>query len=347
MKREDNVADLIVIAINTAGRYSKSKLTGGRKRYIELMNQIASQGIRVMWIGPPPTAMVLNDSVQVVEGPRQIPGTTENKVVVVFDEAEFLRARWVARRVHGTLAVFPRGNKLIHNPRGVFLDFAKRQLITWFYRQADALVFQTKAQADEFEDMYKIRTPTFVLANSLQASWITQKELGKEHRQLRRVGFIGDRSVRKGFDIFASAAQQLFETGLEFHCAGVDKSHRDPTSIAYWGYQDDVSEFLDSIDLLIIPSRYDSFPNVLLEAVARDVPVLVSDTPIFRDIVRSTDLLFGRSASDLARRMRTLVSNSEAYQQLVQKSRELRRRYDFDWGAEAVRILRRAIERRH
>src|SRR5690606_37109979 len=172
------------------------------------------------------------------------------------------------------VVVFPRGNKLVHNPRGIFGDLIKRLIIMALYRQAHALVFQTNTQAREFEATFRIRTPTYVLPNSLNASWIERRHLKEEDRQLKRVGFIGDRTARKGFDIFATAASHLARFGLEFHCLGFDETANDPPGIKYWGYRNDVKEFLESVDLLVIPSRYDSFPNVLLEAVAGDVPVL-------------------------------------------------------------------------
>lgn len=345
MTRDSIRGDLAVIAINLSGRYSGPQLTGGGKRYIELMNQISACSVPVWWIGPRPTAMLLGDSVNVVTQLTEVPKTRETRgvrIVVIFDEADFREALRVTRYLGARLIVFPRGNKLVHNPRGAIVNFAKKLLISWFYSQADALVFQTKAQADEFRELFKVKRPVYILPNSLRTSWIPSKPPETVPKMCRRVGFIGDRSHRKGFDIFASAAARLSELELEFHCAGLDRSGDDPPNVQFWGYQKDVSKFLSKIDLLVVPSRYDSFPNVLLEAVASDVPVLVSDTPILRDIVRYPELIFGNSANELAGRLRQLVENEDAYRAIVQKSRDIRELYDFDWGAEAIRIFRQS-----
>ncbi len=50
-------------------------------------------------------------------------------------------------------------------------------------------------------------------------------------------------------------------------------------------WTDDIESFYDQIDLLAIPSRYEGVPLVLLEALARGIPVIASATDGMEEIL--------------------------------------------------------------
>jgi glycosyltransferase involved in cell wall biosynthesis len=53
--------------------------------------------------------------------------------------------------------------------------------------------------------------------------------------------------------------------------------HRPNLDIRFEGFVDDVQAFLADLDILLVPSRYESFGMVTVEALARGVPVVVPD----------------------------------------------------------------------
>ena len=49
------------------------------------------------------------------------------------------------------------------------------------------------------------------------------------------------------------------------------------------GWTDEANAYLAAADILLLPSRWEGVPLVMLEALAYDLPVLASDLPVFRE----------------------------------------------------------------
>lgn len=60
---------------------------------------------------------------------------------------------------------------------------------------------------------------------------------------------------------------------------------RDHPKISYVGYQNDVRPYLAVSDVMVFPSYREGFPNVVLQALAMDVPAIVSDINGCNEIV--------------------------------------------------------------
>lgn len=90
-------------------------------------------------------------------------------------------------------------------------------------------------------------------------------------QQVKRIGFIGNLSKRKGFDIYQKVAQQSDST---FEFSAVLKSDyeiKKNIRIYYNLSGSQVDEYLNVIDCLIVCSRHDPLPTVILEAFAHGV----------------------------------------------------------------------------
>ncbi len=171
-----------------------------------------------------------------------------------------------------------------HHPIGRLWQMLRR----WVYPLADALVVQTTDIASWVEK--KIGQRARVIANPAPE--------GGECRSLRptaadriRIVAIGRLHRQKGFDILISALAALpadlppwemvilgegtERARLERQLAACGLS----TKVVMPGVVPDVSAHLARADIFVLPSRFEGFPNALMEALACDVPVIATDCP--------------------------------------------------------------------
>jgi glycosyltransferase involved in cell wall biosynthesis len=111
-------------------------------------------------------------------------------------------------------------------------------------------------------------------------------------------------------DIFASIVGRAPESRLILAGRGTNDPNGDiarrsgalgiRSQIVTVGMQDDVASLLRAADVLLLPSRWEGLPGVVLEACAAGVPVLASDLPGVREIASHLQLVrvLPLSASD-------------------------------------------------
>jgi glycosyltransferase involved in cell wall biosynthesis len=91
-------------------------------------------------------------------------------------------------------------------------------------------------------------------------------------------------------------------------------------------------ELLSSAALLCMPSRYETFGMVALEALACGTPVLAFDIPCLREII-PTDcgvLVPGFDVEALGASLRTLIDQQRTLRTMGDAGREMARRFDWD-----------------
>lgn len=109
-----------------------------------------------------------------------------------------------------------------------------------------------------------------------------------------RIGFVGRLAVDKGVFDLVEAVSRLRTGGrdVELELAGTREA--DDQAFAGWpqrpwlherGYVKDMPLFLQSLDVLALPSYREGFPNVVLEASACEVPVVTTTATGARDAV--------------------------------------------------------------
>ena len=69
-------------------------------------------------------------------------------------------------------------------------------------------------------------------------------------------------------------------------------------NIAFHGFEPDIYAKIAESDLLIIPSIREGMPNVLIEAMAIGVPVVVSGITAIKDIVKSSNVVILVNSTD-------------------------------------------------
>ncbi len=109
------------------------------------------------------------------------------------------------------------------------------------------------------------------------------------------VGFSGRLSIEKGPDIFLEIAKLSGSTNLHFIMTGTGPMESDlikkisafPQNIkfTYLGLVDNISKYVGSYDVLVLPSRADGRPLVVMEALALGVPVISANVGALPELI--------------------------------------------------------------
>lgn len=138
------------------------------------------------------------------------------------------------------------------------------------------------------------------------------------------IGYIGQLIRRKGLDILLKALSSFEydnwrlaivgdgDTQPELMQLAHNSGHED--RIRFFGFRSDRLSFLKAFDMFVLPSRLEGIPRCLMEAMACKVPVIASDIPGCRDLIRhgQTGLLFKPENVDELRWMMTSLINDNA-----------------------------------
>lgn len=190
----------------------------------------------------------------------------------------------------------------------------------FFFKKATHMLCPSSAAKKDLLQYYKVdSSKAIVIANALQGSpFINQ---GKNNLA---IGFIGRLNKSKGVDILINAFIHLQKQipALKLYIVGSGEEQAPLQHIvAAAGLQDNVIfkgsinnelifDFLASVNFLVVPSRMDNLPTVVLEAFSAATPVIGSNSGGIPDMVQDkhNGLLFEKeNIIDLWEKMKILV----------------------------------------
>jgi glycosyltransferase involved in cell wall biosynthesis len=141
------------------------------------------------------------------------------------------------------------------------------------------------------------------------------------------VGAVGRLSEEKGFDVLLRAAHRLLREGHDLGVVVAGEGEARPGLEALiaelglgdrarlLGHQTDVKGLFEAMDLFVLSSRREGLPNVVLEALALEVPVVATRVAGVPRLIRDGEngvLVDPGSADDLARGMGRLLRDAGA-----------------------------------
>jgi glycosyltransferase involved in cell wall biosynthesis len=156
-----------------------------------------------------------------------------------------------------------------------------------------------------------------VLYAGISGAWLEQLRRAKEQRQERphppRLIIIGRLELQKGHTYLFQAATQVLHSypDLEIWVVGAGSLLGElqsqaaalgiDRSVRFLGQRSDVQALLLDADMFVLPSLWEGFPAVILEAMAAQLPVIVSDVSGSRELVQNgeTGLLVPMRRPDL------------------------------------------------
>ena len=145
-----------------------------------------------------------------------------------------------------------------------------------------------------------------------------------------KLGFIGRFAKQKGLDILLSAFYDLSRIFpcLELHIAGVDKSLltdvQPHENIRVYGKIKDTNVFYNSIDALVLPSRFgEGTPNVILEALSYGKPCVSTAVGDISRLLENDRGIVVRpnNLADLTVALKKLIENERMFSKKLQIER--------------------------
>jgi glycosyltransferase involved in cell wall biosynthesis len=107
-------------------------------------------------------------------------------------------------------------------------------------------------------------------------------------------------------------------------------------AVRFLGVREDVPDLLCAADVFVVPSRWEGLGSVLLEAMALEAPIVASDLPAVRELVRDGDSALlappGQPAALAAAIVATLADGDDA----ASRARSARARFLADYTVERV-----------
>lgn len=179
------------------------------------------------------------------------------------------------------------------------------------------------------------------------------------------LGFVGNLHPGKGVDILVDALGVLVDHGLPVDLwiigdtpvgMGPDYPNQLKANVArqalqqhvrFWGHREDAQDLIEDIDILVLPSKYESFGMVLLEAMQRGKPCVASSVGGLPEVIEheKTGLLYpSGDLPKLVAVLERLVQDSNLRLELGHEGRRrLERFFTLDAQAKSVAGLLREV----
>jgi len=210
-------------------------------------------------------------------------------------------------------------------------------ILKWMW-QKYPVVFMSKAQQTEWSKNGKMAKYPSVIHHGINISQTSPSNW--QYRSEIVLGFIARIHQEKGIDILLKALS-LLNTKAEIvvNIAGdgeylstlqklESELNLSPKIKINWnGFVSDTKSFYDNLDLLIFPSRRESFGLVVVESWERGVPVICSNLPVFlelkekqenhqeRDLIHSLD-----NVESLQNQIQKFIENIDYWKKMEVKN---------------------------
>ena len=238
-----------------------------------------------------------------------------------------------------------------HSEQLFMLKWAHRMMIFLLYPRADYIVTVCKSISEQIKRSFPVDPEKVkVIYNPVDIAKI--KQLSAEgnvscglSKTLPCVGTVSRLSPEKGVNFLIQGFKALLErmdARLIIVGDGIERSNLERMAedldvrekVVFTGWVDNPFKYLLRMDIFVLSSLWEGFPNAALEAMACGVPVVVSDsTGGIREAIKDNvnGLLIKPGApSAISEAVYDLLLNKEKRENLAQEAYRSIRRFDID-----------------
>lgn len=185
--------------------------------------------------------------------------------------------------------------KFVARETNVVSKHVTRKEIKFFYRfynHFDKIIAQSDDMQKDLIENWGIQPEKIVKINNPVDVKFIQNQMKSDEKlfsdEFKNVVAIGNLSERKGFDLLLNVFVHLKDKAIKLYILGdgrdreklaKQKEDLGLRNLEFLGVQKNPYPFLHQADLFVLSSRYEGFPNVLLEAGACGTYALANDCP--------------------------------------------------------------------
>ena len=220
------------------------------------------------------------------------------------------------------------------------MESATWKYLRWFYEQMDVIYVPSRYYCQELKerDFDSMKLRLFPHGTDVEAFHPRYRDPDWWHKfggnGGPRITYVGRVAKEKDLDILIEVYEELAQRHPEFSLAvvgdgpylGTMKERLHHSNIIFTGFLfgEELSRAYASSDVFVFPSTTDTFGNVVLEAMASGVPVVVSDKGGPKEIVqhgRTGLVTRARNAAELVQGIEHLINNPSIRQEMAAYAR--------------------------
>jgi glycosyltransferase involved in cell wall biosynthesis len=200
-----------------------------------------------------------------------------------------------------------------------------------------------------------IRRQAVVIQNGISKNWFEPAPENKDFSKKRKlIGSIGLLIERKGYQYLIEAMPKVFAHYPEYELIIVGEGSYRPIlekqirelglqeKVKLLGRQTDPRFWLEQMDLFILPSLIEGLPTVIIESMARGVPVVASDIPGNDELILDGEtgwLVRARSSDELADTILRVFADPLSYRKVSSQALNWAREFTIEKAAKKYALL--------
>lgn len=235
--------------------------------------------------------------------------------------------------------------------RTFFLKYKDKLIILFYpilqkiiYKKSDLMLFQAKFLKNIFKKRVNCGSQKIkILPNNCINKLQKKRKSAKLDKRII-LGFAAPMYWScKGLETIHRTYEELVKTNILFslEIAGrgpqelqlINNLNKTSNKQYKWnGWINNIDNFFEKIDILIVPSLYDSSPNLIFEALQKKKIIFASNISAHKEILGNNELLFSKNNLKILIKRIMRVKTSRAYKKkLENKIFQLKKNHTFDW----------------